>query len=107
MSVQLVIPTRRKAKRFTPQQKLQVLREWERSRNGVEVAEKYQIHARTLYRWKESSGAGCANVSERQQAQSRSPHQEAGEREPEAEGSPGCVQKIMAVSEEKQAATEY
>jgi transposase-like protein len=59
MSVQLVIPTRRKAKRFTPQQKFQVLREWERSGNGVEVAEKYQIHPQTLYRWRKALEQGA------------------------------------------------
>ena len=59
MSVQLIVPTRRKAKRFTPQQKLQVLREWERSGNGVEVAEKYQIHPQTLYRWRKALEQGA------------------------------------------------
>ena len=39
----------------------------------------------------ESSGAGCASVFERQEDQSRSSHQEAGEREPETEGSPGSA----------------
>jgi len=76
---------------------------WKRCRGSGEVSDPCS----DPLPMEESSGAGCASVSERQQAQSRSPHQEAGEREPEAEGSPGCVQKIMAVSEEKQAATEY
>ena len=59
MSVQLIVPTRRKAKRFTPQQKLQVLMEWERSGSGVEVAEKYQIHPQTLYRWRKALEQGA------------------------------------------------
>jgi transposase-like protein len=59
MSVQLIVPTRRKARRFTPQQKLQVLREWEQSGNGVEVAEKYQIHPQTLYRWRKALEQGA------------------------------------------------
>ena len=39
----------------------------------------------------ESLGAGRSDFSERQEDQSRSPHQEAGEREPETEGSPGSA----------------
>ena len=39
----------------------------------------------------ERSGAGCESVSEQQEEQSRSPHQEAGEREPKTEGSPGSA----------------
>jgi transposase-like protein len=52
MSVQLITQNQRKARRFSPQQKLQILKEWEREGNGIEVAQKYQIHPHTLYRWK-------------------------------------------------------
>jgi len=38
MSVQLIPVNQRKARRFTPQQKLQTLKEWELTGNGVEVA---------------------------------------------------------------------
>ena len=58
MSLQLVGRTRRKARRFTPQQKLQILREWERSGNGAEVAEKYQNHPQALYRWRKALEQG-------------------------------------------------
>ena len=51
MSVQLIPITQRKARRFTPQQKLQILKEWELTGNGVEVAQKHQIHPMNLYRW--------------------------------------------------------
>jgi transposase-like protein len=51
MSVQLIPVNQRKARRFTPQQKLQILKEWELTGNGVEVAQKHQIHPMTLYRW--------------------------------------------------------
>ena len=51
MSVQLIPVNQRKARRFTPQQKLQILKEWELTGNGVGVAQKHQIHPMTLYRW--------------------------------------------------------
>ncbi len=59
MSIQLIPMDQKKAKRFTPQQKLQVLREWESSGNGVEVAQKYQVHSHTLYRWKKALEQGA------------------------------------------------
>jgi transposase-like protein len=52
MSVQLITPNQRKARRFSPQQKLQILKEWEREGTGIEVAQRYQLHPHTLYRWK-------------------------------------------------------
>ena len=42
-----------KARRFSPQQKLQIQKEWERTGNGVEVAQRYQVHPHALYPWKE------------------------------------------------------
>ena len=51
----------------------------ERSGNGVEVAEKYQIHPRPSTDGGKL-GAGCASVSEWEEANIGSPHQEAGER---------------------------
>jgi transposase-like protein len=59
MSIQLNPTTQRKRRRFTPQQKLQILKEWELSGNGVEVAEKHQIHPITLYRWKKALNKGA------------------------------------------------
>ena len=59
MSVQLISSHKRKGRRFSPQQKLQVLREWEMSGNGVEVAQKYQIHPQTLYRWRKALEQGA------------------------------------------------
>jgi len=44
----------RKSRRFTPQKKLQILKEWEQTGNAMEIAEKYQIHPQTLYRWKKA-----------------------------------------------------
>jgi transposase-like protein len=59
MSVQL-IPQETKARRkFTPQQKLQILKEWEGTGNGIEVAQKHQIHPQTLYRWKKALEQGA------------------------------------------------
>jgi transposase-like protein len=52
MSVQLITPSIRQTRKFSPQQKLQILKEWEKEGNGIEVAQKYQIHPHTLYRWK-------------------------------------------------------
>ena len=59
MSVQLITMDQKRNKRFTPQEKLQILKEWELSGNGVEVAKKYQIHPHTLYRWRKALEQGA------------------------------------------------
>jgi transposase-like protein len=59
MSVQLITPNQKKARRFTPQKKLQILREWEQTGNGIQVAEKYQVHPASLYRWKKALEQGA------------------------------------------------
>ena len=59
MSVQLSTINQRKGRRFTPQQKLQILKEWELSGNGAEVAERHQIHPQTLYRWRKALEQGA------------------------------------------------
>ena len=59
MSVQLITVDKRKGRRFTPQQKLQILKEWELSGNGAEVAERHQIHPQTLYRWRKALEQGA------------------------------------------------
>jgi transposase-like protein len=59
MSVQLIPVNQRKARRFTPQQKLQILKEWELTGNGVEVAQRYQIHPLTLHRWRKALQQGA------------------------------------------------
>jgi transposase-like protein len=60
MSVQLTSIGRKSRKRFTAQQKLQILREWETTGNGVEVAERHEIHPMTLYRWRKRLDQGAA-----------------------------------------------
>jgi transposase-like protein len=60
MSVQLTPVERKQRKRFTAQQKLAILREWEASGNGVEVAERHGIHPMTLYRWRKRLETGAA-----------------------------------------------
>ena len=59
MSVELMTPNQRKARRLTPEQKLQILKEWEQSGNGVELAQRYQLHPHTLYRWKRALEQGA------------------------------------------------
>jgi transposase-like protein len=59
MSVQLISTNQRRARRLTPQQKLQILKEWEATGNGVEVAQKYQVHPQTLYRWRKALEQGA------------------------------------------------
>ncbi len=59
MSVQRITPVRRRTKIFAPQQKLQILREWEQTGNGIEVAQKHQIHPQTLYRWRKALEQGA------------------------------------------------
>ena len=60
MSVQLTPVEGKRRKRFTGQQKLAILREWEASGNGVEVAERHGIHPMTLYRWRKRLETGAA-----------------------------------------------
>ena len=59
MRVQLIPHEKEKRRKFTPQQKLQVLKEWEASGTGIEVAQKYQIHPQTLHRWKRALEQGA------------------------------------------------
>jgi transposase-like protein len=59
MSVQLISTNQRRARRLTPQQKLQILKEWEATGNGVDVAQKYQVHRQTLYRWRKALEQGA------------------------------------------------
>lgn len=59
MSVQLITDDQEKRRIFTPEQKFQILNEWERTGNGVKVAQKYQIHPMTLYRWRRALGHGA------------------------------------------------
>jgi len=59
MSVQL-IPKEQKI--YAPQQKLQILKEWERTGNGIQVAEKYQIYSPNPLSVEKGSGVrGCFN----------------------------------------------
>lgn len=60
MSVQLTPVERKQRKRFTARQKLEILREWEATGNGVAVAETHGIHPMTLYRWRKRLDQGAA-----------------------------------------------
>lgn len=57
---------------------------WKRCRGSGEVSDP----SSDSVPMEESLRAGCTSVSEQQEDLGRSPHQEAGEREPETEGSP-------------------
>jgi putative transposase len=59
MSVQLIPQESKVRRKFAPQQKLQILKEWEATGNGIEVAQKNQIHPQTLYRWKKALEQGA------------------------------------------------
>lgn len=59
MSVQLTPLERKQRKRFTAQQKLEILREWEATGNGVSVADRHGIHPMTLYRWRKRLETGA------------------------------------------------
>ena len=59
MSVQLIPVTQRRRRRFTPQQKLQIIKEWELTGDGVTVAQNHQIHPNTLYRWRKKLEQGA------------------------------------------------
>ena len=51
--------SRGQRRRFTSQQKLEILREWERTGNGAEVAHTHGIPAARLYRWKKQLEHGA------------------------------------------------
>ncbi len=59
MSVQLIPQETKARKKFTSQHKLQILKEWEATGNGIEVAQKHQLHPQTLYRWKKALEQGA------------------------------------------------
>jgi transposase-like protein len=59
MSVQLIPNNQRKGRRFSPQQKLQILKGWELSGNCLEIAQRYQLHPMTLYRWRKALQRGA------------------------------------------------
>jgi len=59
MSVQLISSEKEKRRKFTRQQKPQVLKR-EANGNGIEVAQKYQIHPQTLYRGKKALEQGAS-----------------------------------------------
>lgn len=51
--------SRGRQRRFTPQQKLAILREWEKTGNGAEVARSHGIPAARLYGWKKQLEHGA------------------------------------------------
>ena len=59
MSVQLIPQETKPRRRFTPQHKLEILKEWEATGNGIEVAQKHELHPQTLYRWKKALEQGA------------------------------------------------
>jgi len=59
MGVELITKNQKKTRKFTPRKKLEILKEWERSGDGIQVAEKYQVHPATLYRWKKALEQGA------------------------------------------------
>jgi hypothetical protein len=63
MSVQLIPQETKARRRFTPQHKLEILKEWEATGNGIEVAQKHELHPQTLYRWKKALEQGGPSVS--------------------------------------------
>lgn len=57
---QVITPTgRRPRRRFSSQQKLDILREWERTGNGAAVARQHGLPAARLYRWKKQLEHGA------------------------------------------------
>jgi transposase-like protein len=60
MGIQLTMTGERQRKRFTARQKLEILREWESTGNGVDVSRRHGIHPMTLYRWRRRLEQGAA-----------------------------------------------
>ena len=59
MDTQAPDGSRGRYRRFASQQKLEILKEWERSGNGTEVAQKYGMPPSRLYRWKKQLEHGA------------------------------------------------
>lgn len=59
MSTELRMEELKKPKKYTVEQKLGILREWEKRGNGVEMAKQYGLHPYTLYRWKKRLEQGA------------------------------------------------
>jgi transposase-like protein len=59
METQGTQPGRGGYRRFSSQQKLEILRAWERTGNGVAVSREYGIPAARLYRWKKQLEHGA------------------------------------------------
>ncbi len=59
MSTELRMEALREPKKYTVEQKLGILREWEKGGNGVEIAKRYGVHPYTLYRWKKRLEQGA------------------------------------------------
>jgi hypothetical protein len=58
--VQLTPVEKKRRKQFIPQQKLEILKEWEATGNGVEMAHGHDIHPMTLYRRRKRLEQGAA-----------------------------------------------
>lgn len=58
MAIELLPSKDRPPKRYTPEQKIKILKEWEDSFDWKGVAEKYNIHPSSLYNWKKQFDAG-------------------------------------------------
>jgi len=74
MGIQLTMMGERQRKRFIARQKLEILREWESTGNGVDVSRRHGIHPMTLYRWRrrlEQGAAGFCPPSRKQDSVSR------------------------------------
>jgi transposase-like protein len=59
MSIQLTTIEGKQRKKFTARQRLDILREWDSTGNGVEVSRRYGIHPMTLYRWRKRLEQGA------------------------------------------------
>jgi transposase-like protein len=59
MSTELRMEELNKPRKYTVEQKLGILREWEKRGNGVEIAKQYGLHPYTLYRWKKRLEQGA------------------------------------------------
>lgn len=59
MSTELRMEELNKPKKYTVEQKLGILREWEKRGNGVEIAKQYGLYPYPLYRWKKRLEQGA------------------------------------------------
>lgn len=71
MTAELAMMEKKSRRRFSVEEKLAILKEWERSENGVEVARKHGVQPNMMYRWKKRLEMGARELLRGKQGRGR------------------------------------